>query len=86
MVPDRSDHGLDGVAVMTAANRAALYLRKSHDDGHGMTSRSIKGQRDELQRLAEAQYAATYLLVFISDIATWTDNQFGNWFDYMATP
>jgi len=39
---------------MTAANRAALYLRKSHDDGHGMSSRSIKGQREELQRLAEA--------------------------------
>ena len=35
-------------------SRAALYLRKSHDDGHGKSSRSIKGQREDLQRLAEA--------------------------------
>ena len=35
---------------------------------------------------SEAQYAATYLLVFITDIAIWTESQFGNWFDYMATP
>tara|TARA_R100000808_G_scaffold23545_1_gene52374 strand:- start:2038 stop:3642 length:1605 start_codon:yes stop_codon:yes gene_type:complete len=34
--------------------RAALYLRKSHDDGHGKSSRSIKGQREDLKRLAEA--------------------------------
>jgi hypothetical protein len=34
---------------------------------------------------SETQYAAIYLLVFITDIATWTENQFGNWFDYMAT-
>ena len=34
----------------------------------------------------EAQYAATYLLVFISDVVTWTENQFGNWFDYLTTP
>lgn len=28
--------------------RAALYLRKSHDDGHDSASRSIKGQREDL--------------------------------------
>ena len=32
----------------------------------------------------EAQYGATYLLVFVSDIVTWTESQFGDWFDYMA--
>ena len=38
----------------TKKQTAALYLRKSHDDGDGIASRSIKGQRDELKRLAEA--------------------------------
>jgi titin len=33
----------------------------------------------------ETQYAATYLLVFISDIVTWTEGNFADWFDYMAT-
>ena len=33
----------------------------------------------------EAQYGATYLLVFITDIATWTEGNFADWFDYMAT-
>jgi len=33
---------------------------------------------------SEAQYGATYLLVFVTDIVTWTENQFGDWLDYMA--
>ena len=33
---------------------------------------------------SEAQYGATYLLVFVTDIATWTEGNFADWFDYMA--
>ena len=35
--------------------------------------------------MTEAQYGATYLLVFVTDIATWTEGNFADWFDYMAT-
>jgi hypothetical protein len=34
----------------------------------------------------ETQYAATYLLVFITDLTAWTETQFGNWSDYLTTP
>ena len=34
----------------------------------------------------ETQYAATYLLVFITDLTTWTEGNFADWFDYLNTP
>ena len=34
----------------------------------------------------ETQYAATYLLVFITDLTAWTETQLGNWSDYLTTP
>ncbi|MEE1565149.1 MAG: fibronectin type III domain-containing protein, partial [Acidimicrobiales bacterium] len=35
--------------------------------------------------ITETQYAATYLLVFITDLTAWSDSQLGNWLDYLTT-
>ncbi len=36
--------------------------------------------------MTETQYAATYLLVFITDLTAWSEGQLGNWFDYLTMP
>ncbi len=35
--------------------------------------------------ITETQYAATYLLVFITDLTAWSDSQLVNWLDYLTT-
>jgi hypothetical protein len=79
-----------------ADDAGALPIPKpapSIDEEHFATTVYVGADIDTLDAVAddfgftrtEAQYAATYLLVFVSDIVTWTESQFGDWFDYMAT-
>jgi len=57
-------------------------LRQSHSGGPTLNAASSSVGFST----TETQYAATYLLVFITDLTAWTETQFGNWFDYPTTP
>ena len=64
------------------------------DEEHFATTVYVGADIDTLDSVADdfgftrtqAQYGATYLLVFVTDIVTWTEGNFADWFDYMATP
>ena|GEM_PF-2646114 len=62
--------------------RVHLTLRQSHSGGPTLNAAASSVGFST----TETQYAATYLLVFITDLTAWTETQFGNWFDYPTTP
>ena len=82
MVPLDPNAPASAGVLLVLRCRVHLTLRQSHSGGPTLNAAASSVGFST----TETQYAATYLLVFISDIVTWTENQFGNWFDYMATP